>query len=65
MDQQTQEDQQTQDDLSAELVAIEIEIARQRLTREESTYRLEQLLRERDRLSRHLRVLASEDGVVA
>ena len=48
--------------LSDELTQLEAEIGRQRLIREKATYRLEQALRERDRLSRHLASLAREEG---
>ena len=48
--------------LSDELTQLEAEIGRQRLIREKATYRLEQALRERDRLARHLLYLAKEEG---
>jgi hypothetical protein len=40
--------------LEAEILALEREISRLRLIRERATYRLEQAVRERDRVARHL-----------
>jgi hypothetical protein len=48
--------------LGDELTQIEAEISRLRLTREKATYRLEQAVRERDRLARHAASLAQEEG---
>ena len=41
-------------DLETELSELEVEIERQRLTCERATYKLEQALRERDRLAWHV-----------
>jgi hypothetical protein len=48
--------------LGDELVQLEAEIGRLRLTRERLTYKLERAVRERDRLARHLASLAKEEG---
>ena len=49
--------------LGDELTRLEAEISRLRLTRERATYKLEQAVRERDRLARHLLLyLAKEEG---
>jgi hypothetical protein len=40
----------------------EQEISRQRLIRERATYRLEQAIRERERLFRHLAAIEREDS---
>jgi hypothetical protein len=47
--------------LGDELARLEAEIGRLRLTRERTTYRLEQRVRERDRVARHLASLAQEE----
>jgi hypothetical protein len=47
--------------LGAELTQLEAEIGRLRLVRERTTYRLEQLLRERDRLAHHLASLVQNE----
>ena len=47
--------------LGDELTRLEAEIARLRLSRERSTYRLEQRLRERDRVARHLAQVMTQD----
>ncbi len=54
--------EETLEDLGSEMTALEIEICRQRLIRERATYRLEQAVRERDRIARHLASLAREEG---
>ena len=46
--------------LGDELTRLEAEIGRLRLTRERTTYRLEQRVRERDRVARHLASLVQE-----
>jgi catechol-2,3-dioxygenase len=46
--------------LEDDLLELETEISRQRLIRERSTYRLEQAVRERDRLARHVEHLIQE-----
>jgi hypothetical protein len=56
------EHMETRTELVAELDERELEISRQRLIRERATYRLEQLLRERDRLTRHLASLDRAEG---
>ncbi len=48
--------------LGDELTRLEAEIGRLRLTRERATYRLEQRVRERDRVARNLASLAQEHG---
>jgi hypothetical protein len=48
--------------LGDELTRLEAEIGRLRLTRERATYRLEQRVRERDRVARHLTLLAQDEG---
>jgi hypothetical protein len=48
--------------LEDELAELEAEIGRQRLIRERATYRLEQAVRERDRIARHLVSLARQKG---
>jgi hypothetical protein len=40
--------------IGAQLLELEAEIGRQRLIRERATYKLSRLLREQDRLARHL-----------
>ena len=40
--------------IEAELLELEAEIGRQRLIREQATYKLSRLLREQDRLAGHL-----------
>jgi len=45
-----------------ELLEAEQEISRLRLIREKTTYKLEQNLRERERLCRHLAILDREDS---
>lgn len=45
-----------------ELTRLEAEIGRLRLTRERATYRLEQRVRERDRVARHVASLAQEEA---
>jgi hypothetical protein len=55
-------DKETMRDLETELGELEAEIERQRLTRERAIYRLEQALRERARLDRHLALLKREEG---
>jgi hypothetical protein len=47
--------------LGDELTRLEVEISRLRLTCERTTYRLEQRVRERDRVARHLSSLAQEE----
>ena len=47
--------------LGDELTRLEAEIGHLRLTRERVTYRLEQRIRERDRVARHLASLAQEE----
>jgi hypothetical protein len=54
--------EETLEDLGSEMTALEIEISRQRLIRERSTYRLEQLLRERERVGRHLDLVLQEEA---
>ena len=49
--------------LGTELTRLEAEIGRLRLTRERTTYRLEQRLRERDRVARHLATLVQEGAI--
>ena len=49
-------------ELEDELVAAEREIASLRMTRDRISHKLEQTLRERERLSRHLSALAREDN---
>jgi hypothetical protein len=48
--------------LGDELTRLEVAISRLRVTRERTTYRLEQAVRERDRVARHLTTLAKEEG---
>ncbi len=48
--------------IEAELLELETEINRQRLVREKATYKLEQALREQDRLARHLVALVQDEG---
>jgi hypothetical protein len=48
--------------LSAEHVELEAEIGRQRLIRERATYKLEQAVRERDCVGRHLASLIRNEG---
>jgi predicted nucleic acid-binding Zn-ribbon protein len=50
--------------LVIELDELEAEISRLRQVRERATYRLEQALRERDRLSRHLAATSREGSDV-
>jgi hypothetical protein len=45
-----------------ELTQLEAEISRQRLIREKATYRLERLVREKERLACHLASLARGEG---
>jgi hypothetical protein len=52
---------ETLNDFGDELARLEGEIGRLRLTRESLTYRLEQRVRERDRVARHLASLALEE----
>lgn len=47
--------------LGDELTRLEVEIGRLRLARERSTYKLEQAVRERDRVARHLASLAQDE----
>ena len=53
---------ETARDLEAEILDLEREIARLRLAREKATYRLEQAVREQERLARHLVYIQREDG---
>jgi hypothetical protein len=55
-------DKETMGALGAELTELEAEISRQRTIRERATYRLEQAVRERDRLARHLASATGEKG---
>ena len=48
--------------LGDKLTQLEAEISRLRLTRERVTYRLEQAVRERDRVARHLASLVRKEG---
>jgi hypothetical protein len=48
--------------LGSELTELEAEISCQRLIRERATYRLEQALREGDRLARHIASATREEG---
>jgi len=48
--------------LEDELTQLETEVARLRLLRSRTTYKLEQTLRERDRVGRHLASLVQEEG---
>ena len=48
--------------IEAELLELEAEIGRQRLIRERATYKLSRLLREQDRLARHLVSIVQGDG---
>ena len=48
--------------LGAELTQLEAEISRLRLTRERATYKLEQAVRERDCVARHLSSLVHNEG---
>jgi hypothetical protein len=48
--------------LGAELTQLEAEMSRLRLTRERATYKLEQSVRERDRVARHLASLVHNEG---
>jgi hypothetical protein len=49
-------------EIEVALVAAEQEISRLRLVRERTSYKLEQTLRERERLYRHLSALEREDN---
>jgi hypothetical protein len=51
-------DEATLSDLYDELVFLEAEISRQRLVRERATYKLEQAVREHDRVGRHIGALS-------
>jgi hypothetical protein len=53
---------ETLNDFGDELARLEGEIGRQRLIRERATYNLEQAIRERDRIARHLESMISEEG---
>ena len=48
--------------IGAELLELEVEIGWQRLIRERTTYKLSRLLREQDRLARHLVSIVQGDG---
>ena len=48
--------------IEAELLELEAENGRQRLIRERATYKLSRLLREQDRLARHLVSIVQGDG---
>lgn len=48
-------------EIEDELVAAEREIASLRMTRDRISYKLEQTLRERERLRRHLSAIERED----
>jgi hypothetical protein len=48
--------------LGDELNSLEAETSRLRLTRERATYKLEQAIRERDRVARHLASLVHNEG---
>jgi chromosome segregation ATPase len=48
--------------LADELTQLEHDISRLRLIREKATYKLEQALREQDRLSRHLAAATRDEG---
>ena len=48
--------------LGDELTQLEAEMSRLRLTRERATYKLEQSVRERDRVARHLASLVHNEG---
>ncbi len=48
--------------IEAELLELETEISRQRLIREKATYKLERLVREQDRVARHLVSVTQNDG---
>jgi hypothetical protein len=48
--------------LGDELTQLEAEISRLRLTRERATYKLEQAIRERERVARHLASLVHNEG---
>lgn len=47
---------------SIEAELLELENGRQRLIREQATYKLSRLLREQDRLARHLVSIVQSDG---
>jgi hypothetical protein len=50
----TMHSEETLRSIEAELLELETEIGRQRLIREKATYKLERLVREQDRVARHL-----------
>ena len=52
----------TRRSLEDDMTALEAEISRQRLIRERATYQLEQAVRERDRIARHLVSLTRQEG---
>jgi hypothetical protein len=55
-------DKETLTVLEDELSELDSEIDRQRLIRARATYRLEQMIKERDRLARHLGATSAGEG---
>ncbi|HVF02130.1 MAG TPA: hypothetical protein VNA27_12470 [Rubrobacteraceae bacterium] len=54
--------EETLRNLEDEINRLEAEVSRLRLLRSRTTYKLEQALREQDRLARHLVTLVQNDG---